>query len=131
MLGYNTDLASPDPQAWGHITCGGTVANIEAVWASRNLKFYPLAVQNAIKKEPSLAKASGFLVRAPWAGGKKMLILEMSAWNLLNVEVDDAINMASEVATMAEVDTNTFSDIMLKYSVQSLGLHQFLRLVTA
>jgi len=127
MLGYNTDLASPEPQSWGHITCGGTVANIEAVWASRNLKFYPLAVRNAIKNESSLAKASGYLMRAPWDGGKKMSILDMSDWNLLNVEVDDAINMASEVATMADVDTSTFNDLIEKYSVQALGLHGFLR----
>jgi len=126
MLGYNTDLASPEPQAWGHITCGGTVANIEAVWASRNLKFYPIAVQNAIKNEPALAKAKGYMVGAPWDGGKKIPILEMSSWNLLNIEVDDAINMASEVATMAKVETSTFNDIIRKYSVQSLGLHEFL-----
>jgi len=126
MLGYNTDLASPKPQAWGHITCGGTVANIEAVWASRNLKFYPLAVQNAIKNEPALAKAKGFMIAAPWDGGKQVPILEMSSWNLLNIEVDDAINMASEVATMAKVESSVFDDLIKKYSVQSLGLHEFL-----
>ena len=55
MLGYNTDTACALPQAWGHITCGGTVANIEAVWAARNLKFYPLAVKRALASEPALA----------------------------------------------------------------------------
>lgn len=66
MLGYNTDTACALPQAWGHITCGGTVANIEAVWAARNLKFYPLAVKRALASEPALAPAAGFTVRAPW-----------------------------------------------------------------
>ena len=31
-----------------HITSGGSVANIEALWAARNLKFSPLAVKAAL-----------------------------------------------------------------------------------
>ena len=127
MLGYNTDLASPKPQSWGHITCGGTVANIEAVWASRNLKFYPVAVKNALVNEPALVKAKGYMVAAPWANGKKLPLVDMTNWNLLNLEVDDAINMASEVATLAQVDTQMFDEIIKKYNLQSLGMHEFLR----
>ena len=46
MLGYNTEVKSKGPKGWGHITCGGTVANLEALWAARNLKFYPIAIRN-------------------------------------------------------------------------------------
>ena len=32
MFGYNVDPSNEDlPLAWGHITCGGTVANLESV----------------------------------------------------------------------------------------------------
>ncbi|XPV75696.1 MAG: pyridoxal phosphate-dependent decarboxylase family protein [Desulfovibrio sp.] len=42
MLGY-------DPtKAWGHITSGGTVANMEALWFARNLKSLPLAVAEVL-----------------------------------------------------------------------------------
>lgn len=34
MLGYGAD-----PEPWGHITCDGSVANAEALWAARNLRF--------------------------------------------------------------------------------------------
>jgi hypothetical protein len=37
-----------DLEHWGHITCDGTVANIESLWAARNLKYYPLAIQAAL-----------------------------------------------------------------------------------
>ena len=49
MLGYDV----PEPgrarrqapsSPWGHITSGGTVANIEALWAARNLKFAGVAL---------------------------------------------------------------------------------------
>ena len=32
MLGYNTIESSGALTAWGHITCDGTVANLEAIW---------------------------------------------------------------------------------------------------
>jgi hypothetical protein len=32
MIGYNIDITK-SPVGWGHITCGGTVANLESMWA--------------------------------------------------------------------------------------------------
>ena len=45
MLGFDKN------QAFGHITSGGTVANIEALWIARNLKSIPLAIK---KVKPDL-----------------------------------------------------------------------------
>ena len=38
MVGYNVE------DVWGHITAGGTISNIEALWAARNIKYFPLRV---------------------------------------------------------------------------------------
>ncbi len=43
-----------DEKGWGHICCGGTIANMEALWIARNMKVYPLvlkeiALENDIK----------------------------------------------------------------------------------
>jgi len=35
--------------SWGHITSGGTIANLEALWVARNLKYYPLAIKLALQ----------------------------------------------------------------------------------
>lgn len=33
LFGYNIDEDNQDaPQGWGHVTCGGTVANLESIW---------------------------------------------------------------------------------------------------
>ena len=33
MVGYNVNPERVDlPLAWGHVTCDGTIANLEAVW---------------------------------------------------------------------------------------------------
>ncbi len=39
MIGYNPD------RSWSHITSGGTVANIEALWVARTIKFIPFMVK--------------------------------------------------------------------------------------
>src|SRR5262245_18079042 len=81
MLGY----AIPDEAAmtegalrpWGHITCGGSVANIEAVWVARNLKFYPVALQAAVRREEILAAARNIAVPLPTGAVKPLLDLDL------------------------------------------------------
>ncbi len=46
----------------GHLVTGGSVANIEAIWVARNLKYYPLGLQEALLNDDRLAKASGYQV---------------------------------------------------------------------
>ncbi|KAM5371512.1 hypothetical protein ACJA88_009499 [Fusarium oxysporum] len=50
MLGYGYGVGGEDSdvEPWGHITCDGSVANLEAIWAIRNLKFYPLSLKLAM-----------------------------------------------------------------------------------
>jgi glutamate/tyrosine decarboxylase-like PLP-dependent enzyme len=38
------------PFGWCHLTSGGTVANIEALWVARTVTYFPLALQHACKK---------------------------------------------------------------------------------
>lgn len=57
MMGYDGD------QAMGHLTAGGSVANIEAIWAGRNVKYFPLGLQEALIKEERLAAARGYKVK--------------------------------------------------------------------
>jgi glutamate/tyrosine decarboxylase-like PLP-dependent enzyme len=55
MLGYKAPPAHDAPHrqtrqefGWAHITSGGTVANIEALWVARNVRYFPLAVRSAV-----------------------------------------------------------------------------------
>lgn len=61
MLGYRTEPSAP-PCAGGHLTSGGTVANIESLWLARAVKLYPLAARDACEAlgewpEPALRDA--------------------------------------------------------------------------
>ena len=46
----------------GHLVAGGSIANIEAIWVARNLKYYPLGLQEALLKEEQLRGARGYEV---------------------------------------------------------------------
>ena len=35
MIGYSVDITK-SPVGWGHITCGGSVANLESMWAGNS-----------------------------------------------------------------------------------------------
>ena len=78
---------------------GGSIANIEAVWSSRNMKFYPLSLQDAVMAEAQLARAKTFKVNVPAqpypqpGGDNPFVQVELqncSVWQLLNLDVDDA-----------------------------------------
>ena len=53
LIGYSAgkdagNLGETIPRPWAHITGCGSVANLEALWAARNLKFHPLAVKSTL-----------------------------------------------------------------------------------
>jgi glutamate/tyrosine decarboxylase-like PLP-dependent enzyme len=43
MLGYG-------PRSWAHLTSGGTVANIEALWIARSVRYLPLVLVDACER---------------------------------------------------------------------------------
>lgn len=68
MLGYKPSPTPPSEDAtiedwekyqkelknefgWAHITSGGTIANIEALWVARTIKYAPLAIQEISKRD--------------------------------------------------------------------------------
>src|SRR5262245_5056497 len=92
MLGYVVaPQAAGGLRPWGHVTCDGTVANIEAIWAARNLKLLPLAIKAALLDEgnPGLAPARGITVPLPAGGTAKLAALD--TWQLLNLRADDVL----------------------------------------
>lgn len=80
---------------WGHITCDGSVANAEAMWAARNLKYYPLAIAHALRTEPALAAARDLEVPLPTGGAGRLV--DLDGWQLLNLDVDAALALAPRI----------------------------------
>ncbi len=68
MFGYNVCDEPKDTnnmiRGWGHITCGGTIASIEALRSARNLKCFTFALQAVLRNEPELRAAHDMSVPA-------------------------------------------------------------------
>jgi len=88
MVGFPIDEQS-DVCAWGHLTSGGTVANYEALWNFRSVKFYGVALQ----------AASAALAFDPSAVGPAAQPLSAySTWELVNLSLAETIDLRREVA---------------------------------
>lgn len=136
MLGFSIPTRKSDEESatstndairpWGHITCDGTVANIEAIWSARNLKFLPLALQAALQNEEPLAKAQDIVIPIPAGGSQKLINLD--TWSLLNLKCDDILKLPVRLSTEYEgIERGTITKALEKYSLQYLGLQEFSR----
>lgn len=127
MFGYRETT----PQSWGHLTCGGSTANIESIWAARNLKFYPLSFKKALEVlGPTLGQdfLTQFMVNLP--DGTSSPIGSLDTWALLNLSVDEVLNLSNRLVEEDGVDPVAFNDALSPYSIQNMGFldfyHQFL-----
>jgi hypothetical protein len=129
MLGYRL----PDPEAlllgaikpWGHITCDGSVANAESVWASRNVKYFAVAMAEAIRTDATLAAARSTSVQL--LGGHRARLLDLTPWQLMNLPIDEVLGLAPRVSKVAGLAPAVIEAALARHSVQALGLVAFHR----
>lgn len=128
MLGYHipseAEVTQGAVRPWGHITCDGTVANIEAIWSSRNAKLFPLALQSALNTEPELAAAKA--MDLPTASGL-VKIADADAWPLLNVNVNDILALPMRLTREFGIAREVISEALSEHTAQSVGLADFSR----
>jgi glutamate/tyrosine decarboxylase-like PLP-dependent enzyme len=127
MLGYTVpEDGAPEvpgvPRPWGHVTCGGTVANIEAVWSARNLKYYPLSLHAALQAEPALAAARGLAVTT--CDDRVAPLIELDAWSLLNLTVDEILGLPARITAEFGISADAITAAMAGYSLQHLGIQE-------
>jgi glutamate/tyrosine decarboxylase-like PLP-dependent enzyme len=112
MIGYD-----PTTQ-WGHLTSGGTVANFEALWVARNVKYLPVAVRWAAEE----LGVQGLTVRLPDGGAAP--VAELDLWRLLNVAPPDALDLADELRRRAGDPWRAVKAISL-HSAEGMGYQEF------
>jgi glutamate/tyrosine decarboxylase-like PLP-dependent enzyme len=89
LMGYPCEEdGSGRPKAWGHITSGGSIANFEALWVARNLKFFPFAARNVALREDLCD-----VEVTPAGGTRASLSTIRDDWELLNIEPQEALGL--------------------------------------
>lgn len=121
MIGFNRD------ESMGHLVTGGSIANIEALWVARNLKYYPLGLQEALIKDDRLKAAKGYEICLPQRGGHQIPLVYATSWELLNLDTDAIVRMPFDVAKLAGLEERQeeFREIMGGYLYESIGAQEF------
>lgn len=110
---------------WGHITCDGSVANLEGLWMARNLKFFAVAVRAAIQNEPAFQNIKGFQLKL--LNGHNAVLATLDDWTVLNLPIDEILAIPENIATRYDIDPTIISDTITKYTVQNIGLFDMMR----
>lgn len=117
MLGFGAANGRPP---WGHITCDGSVANAEALWMARNLRYQGPAVAAALRHEAALEDARGVTVVT--GTGRRAKLLDLSPWELVNLPVDQLLALPQRVIDTGGLDEAAALAAIDRWTVQSLGL---------
>jgi len=129
MLGYRIPTAGrPNPNtvtAWGHITCDGSVANIEALWAARNAKLFAVALRAALRESPELAAARGVEVKL--LNGRRARLADLDTWVALNLPIDEVARLPQVIEEKYSIPVDTTTTVLQSYTVQNVGLIDFYR----
>lgn len=83
MIGY------PAGASWGHLTSGGTIANFEALWIARSIRYHGVALALA-------AAGSGVSLMVRLPDGTRRDLRDLSLWQLLNLEPGETLDADRE-----------------------------------
>ena len=137
MVGYNvtTEHTTDNPLAWGHLPNGGTVANLEAMWAARSVKFNGLTIQRMLReKQDQSALFKEVYETFSYKNNKQeeQKLKDATGWQLLNIPIDEGIDLFANLLKFINTkekekfgreetsDTAMFGWVK-KYTLESLG----------
>lgn len=120
MVGFRQRL-NGDP--WSHITADGSIANSEATWATREMKYMPFSLAlllEACKPDDPIHRARGITVTL--ADSSEVALLSAPSWQLFNIPMDRILDLPRRMAKMAELD-NVYDiwNALLPYTFDALG----------
>lgn len=125
MLGYQIpsqqqqDAGMQAP--WGHLTCDGTVANIEALWAARNVKLYPLALKAALER----VKPEALKLPITLCDGRSEPLEALKTWQLVNITCDETLGLPQRLETEFAISIADLSAATNEFAVQDMGIYGF------
>ncbi|KAF4124797.1 Glutamate or tyrosine decarboxylase or a related PLP-dependent protein [Geosmithia morbida] len=132
LFGYKVDErkapfkeeAPQPPVAWGHITCDGTIANLESIWVARNLKFYPLSLFQAVTKGKLAFIANDFTVKPCRKDEPEKLFKDMTPWELLNLRPETVLDMPTTLYNRYGITSEFLESVLRDYNIQTVGRNE-------
>ncbi|KAL1728700.1 hypothetical protein EV714DRAFT_252348, partial [Schizophyllum commune] len=126
MLGYSKGDENLS-ESWGHIASDGTLANMESMWAARNLKYYPLSVHAAMRSGRLAFIADKFKVTTADKPNEPQLFKDLTTWQLLNLPPPVILGMGDQLHLQFGITPTFLSNAISPYLVQSKGKEDLLK----
>ncbi|CAF3488065.1 unnamed protein product [Fusarium graminearum] len=120
LFGYNID-AQKSPLSWGHITCDGTIANLESIWVARNLKFYPLSLCLALRRGKLQFIADRFYAPQCFHATTKTLFKDLQGWDLLNLRPEVILDLPDQLNKQFGITSKFLESALNEFNIQTIG----------
>ncbi|KAM0373546.1 hypothetical protein ACHAPY_009209 [Fusarium culmorum] len=120
LFGYNID-AQKNPLSWGHITCDGTIANLESIWVARNLKFYPLSLCLALRRGKLQFIADRFYATQCFHTTTKTLFKDLQGWDLLNLRSEVILDLPDQLNKQFGITSKFLESALNEFNIQTIG----------
>lgn len=117
MIGY------PAASQWSHLTSGGTVANFEALWIARSVKYLPVALRWA-------AASLGVRLTVELPDGSHRPLEGLELWQLLNLGPAQTLDAADRLVAAAPTPRAAHA-ALAQWSLAGLGAQEFGRRLAA
>ncbi len=93
-------------EPWSHLTADGTVANIESIWAARELHSLPLAMREILRHDdkPGAGFHAARSLELSCCDGRTVKLLDADTWVLFNLTVDEILSIPPRVAKLCNID---------------------------
>lgn len=88
---------------------------------ARNLKFYPLALVQAMKEGDLKFVADRFKVKPCMPGAEEKLLVEMSTWELLNLRPETVLDLPHKLSDEFDISSKFIEDAHKPYNIQTVG----------
>ncbi|OJD39925.1 pyridoxal-dependent decarboxylase domain protein [Diplodia corticola] len=132
MLGYNVlepnipTAKSSQPVGWGHVTWSVSSATMRKRrpradvmdYSARNIKYYPLAIRQALDGPLGLVKDT-FTVKT--AQNVEKLFSDLTTWELLNLKSETILDIPDRLNRDYSISSKYIEQILDDYGIQSRG----------
>ncbi|KAK0716870.1 pyridoxal phosphate-dependent transferase [Lasiosphaeria miniovina] len=104
-----------------HITCDGTVANLESMWVARNLKYYPLSLRKAMDDidGPLRFVPDTFSVRT--CTNRLKSFRALTPWELLNLKLKTILDIPAQLYRDYGITPTWLQGAINSYNIQTVG----------
>jgi glutamate/tyrosine decarboxylase-like PLP-dependent enzyme len=104
--------------SWGHLTSGGTIANFEAFWLARGVRYLPVAAAGA-------AAELELTIPIRLADGSRAELAGLSLWQLLNIPNPSTLDLWD--ALWAAAPRADVSRALANHSLATIGYQEYSR----